>query len=114
MQQRVGECRLLLEIGGFAQNVFQRMTWRQCPKRRNQVTDSSIGGTDTHASAKLLQQVNASPSIGRIHHQMHCSLSFEYVVQSCEPRIGIREMMENSCANNLVEARFQPIYLLDG
>ena len=45
---------------------------------------------------------------------MHRPIRFEHVVQSCEPCIGIGEMMENSCADNLIEAHPQSFTLLDG
>jgi hypothetical protein len=44
---------------------------------------------------------------------MHGSVRFEYVMKSRKPRIRVREMMENSCADNLVEIHPQLLYFLD-
>ncbi len=44
---------------------------------------------------------------------MHCCIRFEHVVQSCKTDIRIRKMMENTGADNLVEAHPQLAYLLD-
>ena len=74
----------------------------------------SSGGTDADPSAELLQHIDAGPSVGRIHHQMHGSVRFEHAAQSCESGIGIREMMENSGADNLVEGRPQLVDTIDG
>src|ERR1700693_2551814 len=45
---------------------------------------------------------------------MHGSVRLEHVAESCETLIWVRKMMENSGADNLVEAGPQSIYLLDG
>ena len=42
------------------------------------------------------------------------SVRLEHTAQSAEPRIGLREMMENPGADDLIEARFQVAYPLDG
>src|SRR4029077_2160870 len=63
----------------------------------------------------FLQHIDAGPSVRRIHHEMHRStIRFEHAAQSAEPRIGVRKMMENPGADNLIEAHFQVTYLLDG
>ena len=47
---------------------------------------------------------------------MRCirAVRFERPAQSAEPRIGLREMMENPGADDLIEARFQVACPLDG
>ena len=46
---------------------------------------------------------------------MHrASVRIEHTAQSAEPRIGLREMMENPGADDLIEAHFQIAYPLDG
>ena len=113
MQQRVGERRLLAEIRGLAQQIFQRMAgWQRC-ERSDEIADLLIVGMDADPSAELLQHIDAGPPVRRIHHEMHRAVRFEHAAQSAEPRIGIREMMENPGADNLIEARFQIAYPLD-
>ena len=66
-------------------------------------------------SAEFLQHVDAGPSVRRVHHEMHRSaVRVEHTAQSAEPRIGLREMMENPGADDLIEAHFQVAYPLDG
>ena len=60
-------------------------------------------GTVPHVR-RLLQHVDAGPPVRRIQHQMHGSVRFEDPTQGCEPGIRICEMMENSGADNLIEA----------
>ena len=115
MQQRVGERRLLAEIRGLAQQSFQRMAAWQRFERRDEIADLLIVGMDADPSAEFLQHVDASPSVRRIHHEMHrTSVRFEHTAQSAEPRIGLREMMENPGADDLIEAHFQVADPLDG
>src|SRR5271154_3171934 len=45
---------------------------------------------------------------------MHGSIQREHVAESREALIWVRKMMENSGADDLVEAGSQSIYLLDG
>ncbi len=42
MQERVGERRLLPKVGGLVQNVFQRMTRRQCPERSDKIPNMPV------------------------------------------------------------------------
>ena len=44
---------------------------------------------------------------------MHRAVRFQYAAQSAEPRIGVRKMMENPGADNLIEAHFQIAHALD-
>src|SRR4029453_3115213 len=90
------------------------MAGRQRCERRDEIADLLIVGMDAYPSAEFLQHIDASPSIRRIHHEMHRAVRFQHAAQSAEPRIGIREMMENPGADNLIEARFQVAYPLDG
>ena len=84
-----------------------------CPERSDEIPNLLPGGTDAEPSAELLQHIDASPPVRRIHHEVHRAVRFEYTAQSAEPRIRIREMMENPGADNLIEARFQLVYPLD-
>src|SRR5262249_9120872 len=77
------------------------------------IWDLLIVGMDADPSAEFLQHIDAGPSVGRIHHEMHCAVRFEHAAQRAEPRIRVREMMENPGADNLIEARFQLVYPLD-
>ena len=83
------------------------------PQRRDEIANLLVVGTDADPSAELLQHVDAGPPVRRIHHEVHRALRFEYIAQSAEPRIGIREMMEHPGADDLIEARFQFAYPLD-
>ena len=82
-------------------------------ERSDEIANLLIGGTDAEPSAEFLQHIDASPPVRRIHHEVHRAVRFEHAAQSAEPRIGIREMMENPGADNLIEARFQLVYPLD-
>ena len=113
VQKRVGERCLLTEIRGGAQQVFQRMPRRQCTKSSDEVADSLICGMDAKTSAELLQHIDTGPSVGRIHHEVHGSVRFQHAAQSSESGIGIRKMMEDSCADNLVVAHPQLRNVLD-
>src|SRR5215475_1564568 len=113
MQKRIGKCRLLPEVRGLAQQIFQRMArWQRC-ERREKIPDFLIVGMDADPSAEFLQHIDAGPSVRRIHHEVHRAVRFEYAAQSAEPCIRIREMMENPGTDNLIEARFQLVYPLD-
>ena len=90
------------------------MTGRQRPERSDEIADVLIGSTDADPSAELLQHIDARASVRRIHHEMHCAVRLEDVAQSCEPGIRVREMMENSGADDLIEARLQIVCTLDG
>jgi hypothetical protein len=113
MQKRIGEGRVLPEVGSLTQYVFQRMTRRQCAKRSNEVSDSLVSRTYTEAPAKLLEHVNAGPSVGRIYHHMHCRIRSKYVVQSGKAGVRIWKMMKNSGADDLIEAHSQLVYMFD-
>src|SRR6185369_8878087 len=58
-------------------------------------------------ATKLLEHVNAGSAILSIHHQMHCSVSLQYLPQCGDPGVGIRKMMEHSSADYLVECRIE-------
>jgi hypothetical protein len=84
-------------------------------ERRDEIPDLLIVGMDADPSAEFLQHTDAGPSVRRIHHEMYRStVRFEHAAQSAEPRIRIREMMENPGADNLIEAHFQVAHPLDG
>jgi|GEM_PF-4685608 len=87
--------------------------WQRC-ERRDEIADLLIGSMDTYPSTEFLKHIDASPSVRRIHHEMHRTVRFEHAAQNSEPRIGVREMMENPGADNLIEAHFQVTYPLDG
>src|SRR5262245_1569113 len=114
MQKRIGKCRLLPEVRGLAQQIFQRMAgWQRC-ERREKIPDFLIVGMDADPSAEFLQHIDAGPSVRRIHHEMYRStVRFKHAAQSAEPRIGVRKMMKNPGTDNLIEARFQLVYPLD-
>ena len=90
------------------------MARRQGPEHRDEIPYSLIGSTDASPSAEFLQHIDAGPSVRRIHHQMHGSVRFEHASQGCESGIRVREMMENSGADNLVEGLLQFAYAIDG
>ena len=79
---------------------------------RSRISLSSAWMTDP--SAELLHHIDAGPPVRRIHHEVHRAVRFEDFAQSAEPRIGIRKMMENTGADDLIEARSQVTYPLDG
>src|SRR5215468_9773640 len=115
MQQRVGERRLLAKIRNFAQQVFQWMARWQRLEHRDEVADPLIVGRDADPPTEFLQHIDARPSVRRIHHEKHrASVRFEYTAQSAESSIGIREMMENPGADDLIEAPLQVAYPLNG
>src|SRR5262245_689718 len=87
--------------------------WQRC-ERRDEIPNLLIVGMDADSSAELLKHIDASPPVRRIHHEMHRAVRFQHAAQSSEPRIGVREMMENPGADNLIEVRFQLVYPLDG
>src|SRR4051794_11681672 len=97
----------MLEVRGLAQQVLQRMSGRQCLKRSDEILNLVTGGTDTDPSAELLQHVDAVSSVRRIDHEVHRTLRLEHAAQSAEPRIRVREMMQNARANNLIETCVQ-------
>ena len=41
---------------------------------------------------------------GRIHHQMHGTVRLQHLTQRGKPRVGVREMMQNTGADDLIEA----------
>ena len=104
----------MLEVRGLAQQVLQRVSGRQRLERSDEIPNLVISGTDTDPSAELLQHVDAGPSVRRIDHELHRALRLEHAAQSAEPRIGVREMMENTGADDLVEGRLQLACPLDG
>ena len=73
----------------------------------------SIGGMNTDSSAKILQHIDTGPSVRRVHHEVHRPVGFEHGAQGSEARIRILEMVENSGAHDLIEARLQVAYTLD-
>src|SRR5882724_2927619 len=87
--------------------------WQHC-ERSDEIPDLLIVGMDADPSAEFLQHIDASPAVRRIHHEMHRAVRFQYAAQSAEARIGVRKMMENPGADNLIEAHIQVTYLLDG
>src|ERR1700733_6842654 len=107
MQQRVSERSLLPEIGRLTQKGFQRMTWGQRVKRRDEIADALVGRADAETFRKLLQHVHAGSSVWCIHHQMHNPIRLEDAAQSCETSVGIGEMMENTGADDLIEGSLQ-------
>ena len=113
MQKRIGQRRLMPEIRGLAQQVFQRMSGRQHLERGNEVPDPLIGGLDAEPSAELLQHIDAGPPVRRIDHEMHRSVRLEHAAQSSEPRVRVRKMMQHPGADDLIEARPQLAYALD-
>ena len=113
MQQRIGERRLLAEVGRLVQQPGERMCRRQRRERGNQVLDLVIGGTDADAAAELLQHVDAGASVRRVHHQVHRAVGLQHVTQRAQPRIGICEVVQHACAHDQVERRFQLTDTLD-
>ena len=114
VQQRIGERRLVPEVRRLAQQRCQRMSGRQRAERGDEIPNSRIVGLDAEPSAELLQHVDAGPSVRRIHHQVHRAVGLQHVAQRAESRIGIRQMMEDAGADDLIEARLQLAYPLDG
>ena len=114
MQKRVGERRLVPEVRRLAQQVLQRMSGRQRLERFDEIPNLDIGGADTDSFAEVLQHVDAGSSVRRIHHDVHRPVWIEDVAQRPKPRIGIRQMMEHSGADDLVEARLQFARPLEG
>src|SRR6266436_4727355 len=90
------------------------MSRRQFAERTDEISNFRIGGMDTDPSAELLQHVDPRPSVGRIHHEVHGSVRFEYAAESTEARIRVGEMVENARAHNLIKARPQVAHLVDG
>src|SRR4029077_6534067 len=83
-------------------------------ERRDEIADLLIVGMDADPSAEFLQHIDAGPSVRRIYHEKHRStVRFEHAAQSSEPPIGVRKMMKNPGADNLIEARFQFVDALE-
>src|SRR5271155_2836937 len=97
-----------------AQQAFERMSGRQRTERSDKIPNVTIVGADADPSAEFLQHIDASPAVRRVNHEMHRSVRFEHAAQGAEAGIGIREMMENPGAHNLIEAHPKMVYLLDG
>src|ERR1700680_2195221 len=89
------------------------MSRRQHAECADEIRNLCIGGVDADTSAELLQHVDACPSVRCVHHEMYRSLRFKHAAQSAEACIRVGEMMENTGANNLIEARPQVVYSLD-
>ena len=64
-------------------------------------------------SAKLLQHVDAGSPVGRVHHEMHRSISIEHPAQRAQSRIRVCKMMQNAGADDLIEAGLQLLHALD-
>jgi len=114
MQKSIGKCRFLPKVRGLSQQVFQWMSWRQRPERTDKIPNLLICGMDAEPSAEFLQHIDACPSVRCINHKMHRSVRFEHTAQSFKSCIRISKMMENPGAYNLIEARPQIIYTLNG
>ena len=113
MQERIGKRRLMPKVRGLAQQGFQWMSGRQSLECSNEIPDPLISGMDAKPPAKLLQHIDAGPSVRRIHHEVHSSVRLEHAAQSFEPCIRIRKMMEYSCADYLIKAHPQIACALD-
>src|SRR5262245_54989071 len=110
MQERIGECGLLPEVRGLAQQSFQRMPRWQRLESSDEVPNLRVGCTDTHAPTEVLQHVDSGPAVGRIHHEVHRPARFEHAAQSSESSIGVGKMLEYPGADDLIEA---PLQLVD-
>ncbi len=97
----------------MGQQGLQRMSRRQCAERADQLPNFSVGGMHTDPSAELLQHVDASSSVRRVHHEMHGSIRFERAAQSAQARIRVGKMMKNAGAHDLIEAHPQVVHSLD-
>ena len=113
MQQRIGERRLLAEVGRLVQQAGQRMCFGHCRQCGNEVLELVIGRTDTDAAAELLRHVDTGASIRRVHHQVHRAVGLQHVAQRAQPRIGISEVVQHARAHDQVERRFQLADALD-
>ena len=63
--------------------------------------------------AELLQHVDPGAAVRRVHHQMHRAVRFQHVAQRGKSRVGVREMMQNAGAHDLIEAGPQFVNALD-
>ncbi len=90
------------------------MTARQRSECYGKLSDFAPRWADPDPATVLLQHVDASPPVGCIYHEMHRSVRSEHVSQSSESTVRVRKMMENPGAHNLIEARLQFVYPLDG
>src|SRR5580765_7819909 len=90
------------------------MSRRQCAEGANEIANLWIGGLETEPSAELLEHVDTSASVGRVHHEMHRSIRFEQTAQSSEACIRVGKVVQNSGADDLVETGAQVFDTFDG
>jgi hypothetical protein len=68
---------------------------------------------NTDPPAEFLEHIDASPPVWRVHQKKQRSAGFEQTAQNAEARVGVFQVMEDSGANNLIEARIQFVSPLD-
>jgi hypothetical protein len=107
VQQGVGQCRLLPEVRGVAQQACQRMCGWQRAERDDEIPNLAVGGLDADTATEFLQHVNARPSVRRIHHEVHGPVRVEHVAQCPERCLRVREMVQNARAHDLIERQLQ-------
>lgn len=78
------------EIRSLAQPARQRVVRRQGLERGQQLGDFAFGHAEADAPAELVQHIDATAPVGRIHHQMHRSVRLEYAPQGAQAgsRVG--------------------------
>src|SRR5947208_9588394 len=90
------------------------MSGRQRLERSDEIPNLGIGGADADSSAEVLQHVDACPTVWRVHHDVHHAIRCEHAAEGAQTCIRIRQVVKDSCADNLIEARLQFVRPLDG
>ena len=107
MQERIGKRSLVAGVRGFAKEGAQRVTGRERPECHDDLANPLIGGLNSHPSTELPEHVDAGAAVGGVHHEMHGAVGFENAAQSAKPGIRVGQMMQNSGANDVIEACIQ-------
>ncbi len=90
------------------------MGGRQHAQELVEQADAARGSLDPELPAKLLQHIDPSPAIGCVDHQLHRTSWCEYAREGLQACSGVRQVMEDPGADDLVEGQVELSYLLDG
>src|SRR5262245_52645657 len=87
---------------------------RQRLESGEEIAHPIISRFDPDPPAELLQHVNAGSPVLRVDHEVYHPVWFEHAGERSESHIGIRQMMEDTGADDLIETHPQVFDALDG
>src|SRR5580658_3341365 len=90
------------------------MIFGQIVERRSEILELVSRRSNSQLAAIGLHHINPGASVGGVNHDLHRALGLQDITEGTQAKLWIRQVVEHSCADDLIEGLPQLLNIQKG